>query len=918
MGRFRAVDPLEAALSALGLDSQSNRLLRMDFPQDDGPDSIMLVNSLTAREEVSRDFRFDVEVLSDDARIPLKAIMAKMVTISLVREDGSLRYFNGYVSEFRFARADGGFAYYNMVLSPWLAFTRLRQDCVSFHGRSVLQITDSTLLNYRQHDWKVRLFAPDDDPQLSCANQYNETDYNHLHRRWEARGLYYWYEHRADGHTLWLSDDSRQADPTDAAGGYGCEPGHMAFRGTTGSAEGDGLRQWQAVRRLGSGSMALASFNYKRPTPQQRHADSLNQQGDVDPYEWYEDTGSYGYSNGADGDQLAELRMAEHDKLGQYFEAEGNDRTAQPGRIFELDGHFSAQPRKVAPGEETPPGIGDRQYLILSVVHTASNNYQASAGAASHYGNELVCIHQSVRWRPGRYYNSHPCPCPPVLTAIVVGPGEDIYTDSLRRVRVQFHWDRLGQSNGDGSSWIRVATSVAGCNFGFSGIPRIGQEVVVMFLNGNIDHPLIINAVPNAHNMPPWDLPDQLALSGWLSREIGGRRSNRLVLDDTAGQLQAQLGSDHQHSLLSLGYITRVEDRVGRQDARGEGFELRTDGHGVARAAQGLLLTTEPRPNAASTVTSMGETAQRLNAASEQHQLSADTARQHGALESSDQQGAVAAVLKVQSDAVRGHGAGDFPELSAPHLVLASPAGIETTTARSTHIASDEHTALTTGRSLSVATGDGFFASIGEAFRLFVHKAGMKLIAASGKVTMAAQTDDIEAIANKVLTLISQTDWVDIRGRKGVRLHGADSMLEISDKVQFFTSSPTLFHGNLETLGPQNQPQPAEEPAAQAAPGQLHHTVQAHAEAAQYANVPYTLYKGSAKVEDGVTDKFGRIVIEHQDGTPQYSVVLHYGDAFAIPVTPRFATSDQGGDEQTQSNRGVRAVRDTTKSRWYH
>lgn len=801
MGRFRTVDRLAAALTALGLDSQSNRLLRMEFPHGNGPDSIMLVDSLKAYEELSRDFRFEVDVLSDDARIPLKAMMAKMVTISLVREDGSLRYFNGYVSEFRFVRADGGFAYYHMVLSPWLAFAKLRQDCVSFHGRSVLQITESTLLSYRQHDWNLRQFAPDDDPQLSCANQYNETDYNHLNRRWEARGLYYWYEHRADGHTLWLSDDSRQADLTDVAGGYGCEPGHLAFRGTTGSAEGDGIRQWQAVRRLGSGSMALASFNYKRPVPQQRHADSLNQQGDVASYEWYEDTGSYGYRNGADGDQLAELRMAEHDKLAQYFEASGNDRTVQPGRTFILDGHFSAGPRKVEWNDIEPPAIGDRRYLILSTVHTASNNYLARDGAASHYDNEFVCIRQTVRWRPGLYYNSHPCPCPAMLTAIVVGPPDyEVYTDNLRRVRIQFHWDRIGKSNGDGSSWIRVATPVAGSTFGFSGIPRIDQEVVVMFLNGNMDHPIIINAVPNAHNMPPWDLPGQLALSGWLSREIGGRRGNRLVLDDTAGQLQAQLGSDHQHSLLSLGYITRVEDRVGRQDARGEGFELRTDGHGIARAAKGMLLTTEPRPNAVSTIKSMAETAQRLNAASEQHKSQAHIAQQHGALESPDQQDAVAAALKVQSDAIRGHGGGDFPELSAPHLVLASPAGIETTTAQSTHISSDKHTALTTGRSLSVATGDGFFASIGQAFRVFVHKAGMKLIAASGRVTIAAQTDDIEVIANKVLTLISQTDWVDIRGRKGVRIHGAGSMLEISDRVQFFTSSPTLFHGNLETL----------------------------------------------------------------------------------------------------------------------
>ena len=257
-----------------------------------------------------------------------------------------------------------------------------------------------------------------------------------------------------------------------------------------------------------------------------------------------------------------------------------------------------------------------------------------------------------------------------------------------------------------------------------------------------------------------------------------------------------------------------------------------------------------------------------------------------------------------------------FPELSKPHLVLASPAGIETTTAQSTHIASAEHTALTAGRDLSLAAGGGLFASIGAALRLFVHKAGMKLIAAAGPVQIAAQTDAVDIVANKVLELISQTDWVDIRGRKGVRLHGANCMLEISDKVQFFTASPTLFHGNLETLAPKNRPQP--EPEAPIAPvaGQLQHTIQAHADGGQYANVPYTLYKGDAEVEQGLTDEFGRILIAHQDGTPRYRVVLGNGEEFSLQASARFDPNAAPGGEQTLSNRGLRALDDTAGGRW--
>ena len=277
-----------AALSAFNGDAQHNRLLRLEFPFDDGPPAILLPNRLTAREEVSRGFRFQVEVLSDDARIPLKLLMGRMATVSLVRQDGSLRYFNGYITEFRFLRTDGGFAFYQMLLEPWLAFARLRKDCVTFHGKSVRGITEETLKHYRQAEWQMNVF--EEDPSITYAVQYNETDYNHLHRRWEARGLHYWYEHRFDGHKLMLSDKSMLAEPVDAT--RRDDPEVIPFRAKNGSREDDGIHTWNAVRRLGSGLTTLASFDYKNPGAQRASADSSNSQGDVFAYEIYEDTGA--------------------------------------------------------------------------------------------------------------------------------------------------------------------------------------------------------------------------------------------------------------------------------------------------------------------------------------------------------------------------------------------------------------------------------------------------------------------------------------------------------------------------------------------------------------------------------------------------------------------------------------------------
>jgi type VI secretion system secreted protein VgrG len=770
-----------AALSAFSLDAQHDRLLRLDFPRSDGPDAILLPNRLRAHEEVSRCFRFDVELLSDDARIPLKAMMARMVTISLVRQDGSLRYFNGYVTEFRFLRADGGFAFYRMVLEPWLSFTRLRKDNVSFHGKSVIELTELTFAHYRQADWRTALIG--DTPRMTCANQYDETDYNHLHRRWEDLGLMYSYEHRADGHTLWLYDKSTLAQPIDPTGID--DSSDIPFRDKAGSLEDDGIREWSPVRRIGSGQTTLASFDYKNPIVQRSTAESLNNQGDVFPYEVYENTGSYGFRTHGDGEKLAFQRMGERDANTQYFEARGNDRTAQPGRFFKLGGHFSAEPRSPKWDEEPRPGIRDRDYLILSVDHEASNNYQAGRGAPSHYENTFRCVRKVIPWRPGRNYNSQPCTYPGIQTAIVVGPdGAEIHTDGYGRVKVQFHWDRLGTYDENSSPWLRVMSPGAGSQFGDIRLPRVGEEVAVVYLDGNIDHPVILGALYNYTHMPPWQLPEQQALTGLRSRELqagkGSGRGNHLVLDDTPGKIQAQLKSDHQCSQLSLGYITRIEDTKGRKDARGEGWELRTDGHGVVRAARGMLLTTEARNNAALHSKDMGETIERLSAASEIHENLAETARLNSAQDSPAQQGSAVDIIKKQNDSVKGNKTDDakFPELAQPHLVLSSPAGIATSTAQSTHIASDGNTALTTGRSLSIASGDSVFASIRQTLRLFVHKAGMKLVASAGNIDMEALSDGINLLAKLNITQTANT--ITITAKEEVVINGGGSYAKFS------------------------------------------------------------------------------------------------------------------------------------------
>ncbi|HEX8606669.1 MAG TPA: type VI secretion system tip protein TssI/VgrG [Pseudoduganella sp.] len=907
-------------IAVIGLLQQTRRLLRLHFPNKDGPGATLAVNTFRANEELSRGFCFEVELLSDDASIPLKDMIGRMMTVSLVRDNSSQRHFNGYITEFRYVKTDGGYVFYHARLEPWLAFAKLRQDCCSFLACSVLEMTETTFAHYKEHDWKIRMRR--DDPRITCMNQYNETDYNHLHRRWEAAGLHYWYEHRLDGHTLWLTDDSTLANAIDACGLRDVEPGTIPYRAAAGSAVGDGIHQWQPVRRVGSASITLGSFDFKNPFPQAVLSESLNRQGKVPAFDIYENLGAYGYRDWQDGEPLAKRRMEGADRITQYFEASGNDRSAMPGRSFVLAGHHSGSMNWPYRRAFISEPIGKREYLIVSVRHSAANNLHSATREPSYYKNELTCLRKTIPWRPGPYFHSAPPPAPGVQTAIVTGPqGEEIHTDGYGRVTIQFHWDRQGKRNENSSAWVRVAMPIAGKQFGQIGLPRIGQEVVVQFMGENPDRPIITGVVYNANHSAPWQLSRESALSGLRSRELAGFRANQLVLDDTKGEIQAQLRSDHLHSQLSLGNIHRLDGNDGHREARGEGFELRTDGHGVARAAQGMLLTTESRAGGAGPVKVMAETTARLTKAHGRHEALAVSAEQHDATNSSAQSESAKAIAAQNNDI---KGAGEkLPELSAPHMVLSSAAGIAATAAQSVHVAGGQQIALTAGANVSMTAHGGFFASAREGVRLFVQKLGMKLIAASGKVEVRAESDEMDIIAQKVLRLISETDWIDLRARKGVRLHGAGSMIEIADKVQVWSPSPVQFHCNIETLGPQNRPQPAqrENTAEQTQAGstdkrvKLHPLLQPHsASGTPYVDTPYVLYKNGAEMKTGLTDGEGRIEIDHEPGTERYEVMLGNGDRFALQVEASLEDA-KTGDEKNMSNQGYRALNDAANGR---
>ncbi|RSZ59182.1 type VI secretion system tip protein VgrG [Massilia atriviolacea] len=511
---------------------QHDRLLRLSFPGKDGPAAALFVNSLEARESLSRPFEFIVELLSDDPNIPLKDLQGKMMCVQLVRRDGSMRYFTGRVFGFRLKTVDGGVSYYEARLGPWYQYLGMRKDNYLFHYASLYDQTASIFGDYgglADWDWRVGGART----VMTDACQFDESDSNYLERRWAKAGILYWFEHDENGHKLVLSDDSTASEPID--GGP-----DVPFQRHGGSAEEDGLGEWSPGRAITQGTVSLASYDFKAPRPAHASLPTLLRQGEVLNIESYDYAGAFGFKDGADARLLAQLGMEALEASGKQFDGSGNCRQLMPGRWFRLTGHFDMDAR----GGDAQA----REFFITEVRHSASNNYHVRENQESHYDNQVAAIRKIIPWRVPRELNSVETRIHGIQTATVVGPaGEEIHTDQYGRVRVQFHWDRVGRNDEKSSAWLRVATAWTGPNFGMTHIPRIGTEVLVQFLDGNPDRPIITGMVPNSDTMPPWPLPDNKTQSGILSRSTPGgayENANALRFEDKKGEEQLWLHAE--------------------------------------------------------------------------------------------------------------------------------------------------------------------------------------------------------------------------------------------------------------------------------------------------------------------------------------------------------------------------------------
>ncbi len=677
VGNMSLVADILAALS--GGFTQGTRLLRLHTPL--GP-NVLLAERVEVHEAIfpgpqarsACGFAMQVDALSTDTHLELKSLMGRPALLELLTADSlmDLRPWHGHVTQAELLGSDGGLARYRLTVEPWLAFLGHRQDAYVFQGQTVVQIIDEVFADYQSQgqlapDWRWELADASVYPQRSLCIQYQETDLQFVQRLLREEGLFAWWEHNGNPldatlgkHTLVIADHNGAVLPN--------RQPVVRYTQSGAALSEDSLTQFKRASQLHTAALNLASPDYRslslRPASQSAASASP---APLTELQISDVPGAYAYEDAAQGERLALRQMQALDAQRQQVSATATLRRAAPGTHWLLTEH------PVHTGLDTTQD----QFVTLAVSHRARNNLSADLKAKLEaLALGLAKAKQALADSPARKalandsdeplyecrISAQPLATPVrpavlddaglpdprlnpteqrrpsitgVQTAIVVG-AEPVHTDRDHRIKLQFHWQRgagsslrLNHPQGDNApasdasgTWVRVAERVAGANWGSHFTPRVGQEVLVSFIGGDIDRPVVVgsvyngkgqddaqgnqvsagaaNATGNANAWFPGNDHAQVH-AGFKTQELSASQGgtggyNQLVFDDSPeGHNRVELSSTAEATRLQLGHLLHQADNQ-RLQPRGHGIDLATTAWGAVRAGSGLLLSAHTKP----------------------------------------------------------------------------------------------------------------------------------------------------------------------------------------------------------------------------------------------------------------------------------------------------------------------------------
>lgn len=509
------------------LFKQLSRLAKITSPL--GPDALLL-KDMGGGEELGRLFNYELQLHSLDNAIDLNQLLGKPMCLSLQLEGGGERHFHGIVARCSQNVDQGQFASYQATLRPWLWLLTRTSDCRIFQNLTIPQIIKQVFRDLGFSDFEDALSRPYREWEY-CV-QYRETSFDFVSRLMEQEGIYYFFRHEQGRHVLVLAD---------AYGAHTSVPGYASvpyYPKNEQQRERDHIHDWHLAQEVQPGSLELNDYDFERPSARIDVRSAMPRPHTAGDYPLYDYPGTYVQSE--DGEHYARTRIEALQTLHEQVELAGNARGLGPGHLFSLTG-FSRQDQ-------------NREYLIVGARYYISQESGETGGgaASSQFGSSLTCIDAQQSYRP--LPNTHRPIVKGPQTALVVGPkGEEIWTDQFGRVKVHFYWDRHDQSNENSSCWIRVSQSWAGKNWGSMQIPRIGQEVIVSFLEGDPDRPIITGRVYNAEQTVPYDLPENATQSGMKSRSSKGgtpANFNEIRMEDKKGAEQLYIHAERNQDIV--------------------------------------------------------------------------------------------------------------------------------------------------------------------------------------------------------------------------------------------------------------------------------------------------------------------------------------------------------------------------------
>ena len=799
----------------------------------------LIAERMVLRELVSQPFELELQCLSTSANFELKSLLGEQVSLRLLQANGQYKSWHGYVFEAAQLGSEGGLARYQLHMRPWLAALAYRRNSRVFHDQNAQQIVSAVL---GDHLWAHFRFDVTEALRVrSLCTQYRETDLAFVQRVLAQEGLSYHFEHLDDEAAAQADDASHARHVMVITDQLAQRPdlGSVRFSSQHASAnlggQKDAITAFMSQRDIGANAVTLGAWDYKKLAGVSAQEASALALGDLPALEVYDGSGAYRYQDPEHAQRAAQLALAALELDFKHFEGQGSTRHFSAGMNFSLIDHplygantsaFNYSGSLLA-SHQRP----DNAFTLLSVEHHCTNNLGSDLAALLHisdlergtYKNHFHCAPAAAavvpRYRPAPTAHG-------AQSAIIVGlPNEPLQSERDHRVKIRFAWqDASGDfpANADGA-WVRVALPWAGANWGAALVPRIGAEVVVEFIEGDIDRPIITGSLYNGADAPPFSagvdsgVNHSGVISGWHSGGLDGSGFNQWALDDATAQLRMRLLCSYTLSEVGLGHLIGQSAQGAQRGAwRGAGFEAGTAGWASVRSGKGLLISTSARAGtygsaqstqmdatqALAQLRSAKDLGQRLSDAAAQSQAQALHSPQGGnSLErfmsqiDPAQQGKLAGPLNGQSTLHDPQGSRDLKEpvhaFGAPVMVFDTPSSAALTSQTQVLAYAGEGLGFVSQGDVQHSAAHTASQVSGQTTSFFTHAGGLQVKAANGPLSLRAHTDALQILASKEVQILSVNDEITISAKNKIELIGGDSGLTLEGGNITFTTPGT-------------------------------------------------------------------------------------------------------------------------------